>query len=113
MERNTVKVCSGGQMGLLIQGSSMIITSMVKALINGQTEGNTRVNGRITRCMAQAFSNGLMVDVTKDNMWMIKRKARALLNGKFTYSYPDFVGLTGGNTQDSGLMESNMEEDAT
>merc|ERR1719264_1794823 len=48
---------------------------MEQEFINGPTDENTMVSGRIIRCMELAYSSGLMEGVMKASIMTIKKKA--------------------------------------
>jgi hypothetical protein len=68
------------------RGSSKTTIFMEKVLTNGQMVENSQETGSSTRCMAMGCLNGLMADVTKVNMWMIKSKDMARSNGNYFFN---------------------------
>ena len=61
--------------------TSKIIIFMAKALISGQMEEYTKVLGRSIRCMAMAYSYGLMADATRENIMKTRNMVRVHSNG--------------------------------
>jgi hypothetical protein len=64
----------------------------------GRTDANTKVVGRITRCMVKEFTLGKMVENMKASIIMTKNTGMA-----------DIIGLTVGVFKESGLMEKEQE----
>ena len=71
---------------------------MERESIHGQMAKNMWVSGRITRWMAKAISNGVIIVNTKDNSKMIKDMDKAYLYGKMV-----------NNIMEHGSEENNME----
>ena len=78
------KECLSGQTGQFTLGNFMTIISKVQALTSGLMEEYTWGIGLIIRCMAGDYSSGKMGDDMKDNMRMIRRKDKELMNGMFS-----------------------------
>jgi len=72
-ERNMELVLSNGLIPLCLLVSFISITFMGKESICGAMVVNTRVSGKITRCMAKVLLFGVMVVFTMVSISMIKR----------------------------------------
>lgn len=75
----------------MLTGKSMAMASLL-----GLTGLHTMVNGHITKCMGQGFSNGLMVESTKGSTSMTKSMVLVCLSGQMVEG-----------TKETGRMESS------
>lgn len=75
---------------------------MAMVCMNGQMEGSLKETGKTIKWTAEEFLIGLIKEGTKENMLMIKKKAKGI-------SY----GQTEGSTRAAGLMESSMVKEFT
>eukprot|EP01022_Parablepharisma_sp_SALTPOND_P018657 TRINITY_DN3081_c2_g1_i1.p1 TRINITY_DN3081_c2_g1~~TRINITY_DN3081_c2_g1_i1.p1 ORF type:complete len:771 (+),score=47.91 TRINITY_DN3081_c2_g1_i1:288-2600(+) len=79
--KSTVQAFLGGLMVQNMRGTSTRIIYMEKECIGGMMDEFTKVDGIVIGCKDMASSIGRMVNATRENLWKIKSREKAYLNG--------------------------------
>ena len=91
-----------GVMAANIKDSSKTIIFKVSDITYGWMDDNMKDIGKITKCMEEVSSSGLMVDAMMENMLLIRRK-----------DVDNSVGQMEDVTREVGKMVNKMEKECT